>query len=487
VFRCFWLVLIILLAGCKPANQAVRRERLVVPETVEFRDVVSYQRVVQGFEVTNVGSGQAWIQVTVDPPFFLPTPSVNVAAGGTATVRIGVREAGYDPITTYVHLVGPYDRASVRVIATFDLDADDDGFLANQAGGSDCDDLRADVSPAAPEVCDGLDNDCDGFVDVGAVDLGTWYRDGDGDDFGDPSQVVVSCESPSGFVSRKGDCNDDDAAVNPDATEDWYDGVDQDCDARSDYDRDRDDYDHWLYGGEDCRDNNAAVNPAAEETWYDGVDQDCDGESDYDQDGDGYDDLGHGGDDCDDLAVLVHPGVIETDDGTDEDCDGMIDEPFVVRGDLVFTEVMVEPAAVVREDGQYAEVLNASVRTINLQGMTVDTLMGSTTLGSTVLVPDQVALLCVNTESSLNGGLACDGSLPAALQNADSVTLTAEIVLDEVDWSAWTVPSGAALELGGTVLDPDANDDEASWCEATTDLGSGDLGTPGVVSDPCGQ
>jgi len=458
-----------------------------VPETVAFTDVVSYQRVVQGFEVANEGSGEARVRVSVELPFFVPTPEVTVAAGGTATVRVGVREAGYDPLSAYIQLVGPYDRASVRVTATFDLDADDDGFLANQAGGSDCDDQRADVSPAAPEVCDELDNDCDGFVDVGAVDLGTWYRDGDGDHYGDPARVVVSCVAPSGYVSRKGDCNDQDAGVNPDASETWYDGIDQDCDGKSDYDRDRDGYEHWLYGGEDCRDNNAGINPAAAETWYDGVDQNCDGESDYDQDGDGYDDEGHGGVDCDDLDLLVHPGVTETEDGTDEDCDGMIDETFLSRGDLVFTEVMVEPVAVALTDGQYVELLNASVRTLDLQGMTVETLTGATILETTVLAPDDVALLCTNTESLENGGLACDGSLPATLLSVDSVTLTAEAVLDEVDWSGWVVPSGAALELGGTVLDPDANDDEANWCAATADFGNGDLGTPGVVSDPCEQ
>jgi len=462
-------------------------ERLEVPESVVFTDVVSHQRVVQAFEVTNRGSGSARILVSVDPPFFLPTPEVTIASGGTATVRIGVREAGYDPLSAYISLVGPYDRATVRVTATFDLDADDDGFLANQAGGSDCDDQRSDVSPAAPEVCDGLDNDCDGFVDVNAVDLGTWYRDGDGDDYGDAARVIVSCTAPSGYVPRKGDCNDNDAGVNPDATEIWYDGTDEDCDGRSDYDRDRDGYDHWLYGGEDCRDNNAGVNPGAVEIWYDGVDQNCDGASDYDQDGDSYDDAGHGGDDCDDLDGMVHPNAIEIDDGADDDCDGMIDETFLSRGDLIFTEIMVEPVAVSAEKGQYAEVLNVSERSIDLRGMTVETLWAWTTLESVVLAPDDVALLCVDTEPSENGGLSCDGPLPATLQAADSVTLSAEVVLDEVNWTGWTLPSGAALELGSTVLDPDANDIEANWCEATEVFGSGDLGTPGTVSDPCAQ
>ena len=40
-------------------------------------------------------------------------------------------------------------------------------------------------------------------------------------------------------------------------------------------------------GGGDCDDTDASVNTAATEVWYDGVDQNCDGSSDYDKDGDG--------------------------------------------------------------------------------------------------------------------------------------------------------------------------------------------------------
>jgi len=69
----------------------------------------------------------------------------------------------------------------------------------------------------------------------------------------------------------------------------------------------------------DCDDTNAAINPNAVETWYDGVDQNCDGANDYDQDGDTYVSEGFneqaGGTapnigDCNDTNALEFPGQI---------------------------------------------------------------------------------------------------------------------------------------------------------------------------------
>ena len=75
----------------------------------------------------------------------------------------------------------------------------------------------------------------------------------------------------------------------------------------ADHAADGDGYDSSRYGGTDCLDTDSAVNPGATETWYDGVDADCDGADDYDADGDGYLDHGHGGSDCDDANSAVNP------------------------------------------------------------------------------------------------------------------------------------------------------------------------------------
>ena len=190
------------------------------------------------------------------------------------------------------------------------------------ADDTDCDDGDSSVNPGADEYCNGIDDDCDGAVDEGAVDANTWYADMDGDSFGDPTTGVTSCDAPSGYVDVDLDCDDTDPDVYPDAPEVWYDGIDQDCDGRSDFDQDGDGYDHADYGGTDCDDEDDTVHPDAEEIWYDGIDQDCDGGSDYDRDGDGYDSESYGGDDCDDADADVYPGAPdEPYDGVITDCD----------------------------------------------------------------------------------------------------------------------------------------------------------------------
>jgi len=110
-------------------------------------------------------------------------------------------------------------------------DADGDGWAACE----ECDDGESSTHPGAPEYCDGADNDCDGDVDEGAVDPYLWYRDADGDGYGDLGVVVADCSQPSGYVRDAGDCDDTDAAVHPGLAEALCDdGVDQDCDGRID-------------------------------------------------------------------------------------------------------------------------------------------------------------------------------------------------------------------------------------------------------------
>ncbi|MCB9681866.1 MAG: putative metal-binding motif-containing protein [Alphaproteobacteria bacterium] len=103
-------------------------------------------------------------------------------------------------------------------------DADGDGFLAPE----DCDDSDPLVHPDAEEVCDGIDNDCDNLTDdPSASNTTPFYLDEDGDGWGVlekdrngdgtlDSGVVRTCVQPLGFAPVYGDCDDDDAAVNPD-------------------------------------------------------------------------------------------------------------------------------------------------------------------------------------------------------------------------------------------------------------------------------
>ena len=121
-------------------------------------------------------------------------------------------------------------------------DADGDGVADalccnGETCGTDCDDANPTVSPTSPEVCDTLDNDCDGAVDEGV--LRTFYRDADGDGFGAiDGEVRMGCVPPLGFVESATDCNDDPmmrgALANPGATEDCAVAGDEDCDGAID-------------------------------------------------------------------------------------------------------------------------------------------------------------------------------------------------------------------------------------------------------------
>ncbi|MFY7707233.1 MAG: MopE-related protein [Flavobacteriales bacterium] len=92
----------------------------------------------------------------------------------------------------------------------------------------DCNDNNDDINPGQEEFCNGIDDDCDTFIDEGLLNL-TYYRDLDGDGFGNPLVTQVACALPTGFVLNNTDCNDNNASVNPNGTE-ACNGIDDDCD-----------------------------------------------------------------------------------------------------------------------------------------------------------------------------------------------------------------------------------------------------------------
>ncbi len=97
--------------------------------------------------------------------------------------------------------------------------------------GNDCNDSNAAIHPGATEICDGIDNNCNGQIDEGVKN--TYYRDFDVDSYGNPATTTQSCSAPSGYVSDNTDCNDSNAAINPGATE-ICDGVDNNCNGQVD-------------------------------------------------------------------------------------------------------------------------------------------------------------------------------------------------------------------------------------------------------------
>lgn len=275
-------------------------------------------------------SGQVPVTISFGSFSVLVSPSINnLELPGTPTVQLTVQVLDEDaapvadltgllwattnPAIATVNatgLVTGLTAGSASIVATFEgvagialvnvagvpVDADGDGFESDV----DCDDSNVSVYPGAPEILDGLDNDCDGEPDDGLA------IDADGDLF-----------------TNDEDCNDADASIYPGAPE-VLNGIDDDCDGEIDeglaVDNDLDGFPLPL----DCDDSNAAINPGATEV-FDGVDNDCDAQVDegFDLDGDGFAlPL-----DCDDTDATINPAAQEIPgDGKDNDCDALVDE-----------------------------------------------------------------------------------------------------------------------------------------------------------------
>jgi len=140
------------------------------------------------------------------------------AVVGSAMVLMACYAAGMYPVN------GPPSDTALE-------DLDDDGFSGDQ----DCDDLDPTVYEGAEELCDGVDNDCDGLEDEDL--MADYFPDSDEDGYGSEDDAVLACEPPAqNWITAGGDCDDEDPDVNAGALEMCNDDIDNDCDGATDID-----------------------------------------------------------------------------------------------------------------------------------------------------------------------------------------------------------------------------------------------------------
>ena len=273
-----------------------------------------------------------------------------------------------------------------RFVDNPEHDFDGDNYTESQG---DCDDRNPMAFPGNPEICDGIDNDCNQNIDDNASDPQRYYLDEDEDGFGVESVSELVCPSNRSdrFVMeiiRNGqpvfDCDDNNELVNPDQKEECFDNLDNDCDGGVDnlntdrapwyYDGDGDTFGDitttkylcttppgYVNNFDDCNDNDPMIHPYVQ--GLDGGvelcddlerDENCNGIANeasaqdaplwyFDADNDGYGDaytvqpactqpaqyVPEAGD-CDDDNSSVNPEVAEACNDVDDDCDGLIDE-----------------------------------------------------------------------------------------------------------------------------------------------------------------
>jgi len=379
-------------------SQGDIRNNMMLESPVSSEHLVYHSTLNGNLKASEGSNGHAIYGISyVDPDFYTyswtgtgaPAPSTDetqttTALSATETYSV-TATAGCSPSSAASTLV------TVNPILNYYPDADSDGYGSSTAvaissctnpgsgyvtNNSDCDEGNPGINPNATEICsNGIDDNCNGQTDENCG-THTYYADSDGDTFGNPAISISSTSDtpPSGYASNSADCNDSNAAINPNATEVCNNGIDDNCNGQIDEncptyiyytDNDEDSYGNpavsissgsstppagYVSNNTDCNDGNNAIHPGSAEV-CNSLDDNCNGQIDEgvtitfyaDADADGYGNANSttqacsilngyvsNSTDCNDDPAsggTINPSATETcGNGADDNCNGQMDE-----------------------------------------------------------------------------------------------------------------------------------------------------------------